>query len=60
MPWPGEIFFGDAHAVYKGRSDENDLHAHAAYQLVLSPKTASVVDEMGNEYQGIVVGGWVE
>lgn len=53
MPWSGQIFFGDVHAVYKGRTDENDSHAHAAYQLVLSPEKAVVViDASGNEYTG--------
>ena len=36
MAWGGQFVFGDAFAAYFGPSDDNDLHEHAAYQIVLS------------------------
>lgn len=48
MVWGGQFVFGDAFAVYYGPSDENALHEHAAFQIVLSADTNTLVlDELG-------------
>lgn len=50
MAWGGQFVFGDAFAAYFGPADDNDLHEHAAYQIVLGAGTdAVVVDENGEE-----------
>jgi len=46
--WSGEFRFGDSFAVYFGSAGHNELHRHAAYQLVVAEQgIASVVQEDG-------------
>ena len=53
MAWGGQFVFGDAFAAYFGPSDDNDLHEHAAYQIVLSAEAdAIVIDETGDQHAG--------
>ena len=53
MYWRGSFVFGDTYAAYFGPSDDNDLHSHAAYQIVLSPSgRAKVTDKHGVEHIG--------
>lgn len=53
MAWDGQFVFGDAFAAYFGPSDDNHLHEHAAYQIVLSAEAdAIVIDETGEEHAG--------
>ena len=53
MAWGGQFVFGDAFAAYFGPSDDNDLHEHAAYQIVLSAEAdAIVIDETGDQHTG--------
>ncbi len=53
MTWSGTFHFGDTYAAYFGPSDENDLHQHAAHQIVLSgEQEASIIDELGVEWRG--------
>ncbi len=50
MPWSGCFHFGSTFAAYFGPADDNDLHEHAAFQLVVSPqKAVVVVDGFGGE-----------
>jgi len=53
MAWHGQFEFGGSFAAYFGPVDDNDLHEHAAYQIVLgNDATVTVVDEAGEEHQG--------
>ncbi len=53
MGWSGEIVFGDTYVAYFGAPDQNCIHAHAVYQIVLSAnKPATVVDKNGVHYKG--------
>lgn len=53
MVWDGKFAFGEAFAVYVGAPDENDLHEHAAYQIVLGhDEDVSIVDENGVTHRG--------
>lgn len=53
MGWSGSFCFGEAYAAYFGPSDDNDLHQHAAYQIVLSAtNAATVLDGNGIEWSG--------
>ncbi len=56
MAWSGRFEFGGAFAVYSGPADDNDLHQHAAYQIVLSRGSeVAVKDELGGEHRGDVL-----
>ena len=37
MDWLGNVCFGNTSAIYTGRSGQNDLHAHAAIQIIFNP-----------------------
>lgn len=37
MDWLGDVYFGSTSAIYTGRSGQNDLHAHAAIQIIFNP-----------------------
>ncbi len=53
MLWNGQFRFGSLFAVYYGPVDDNDLHQHAAYQLIVARNSkAKVLDKDGNEYCG--------
>lgn len=53
MAWDGQFVFGDAFAAYFGPADDNELHEHAAYQVVLGVETdAVVVSAIGEERRG--------
>ena len=53
MLWNGQFRFGSLFAVYFGPVDDNDLHQHAAYQLIVARDSkAKVLDKDGNEYCG--------
>ncbi|MBV1886970.1 MAG: helix-turn-helix transcriptional regulator [Parvibaculaceae bacterium] len=48
MAWSGDFHFGGTFATYFGPSDDNDLHQHAAYQVVVSATgDARVLDHHG-------------
>lgn len=51
LEWTGELRFGDFFAVYHGPAGDNDLHQHAAYQLIVAASGhANVVDEDGKVF----------
>ncbi len=53
MVWRGEFAFGDAFAVYVGPPDDNDIHEHAAYQIVLGhADPVQIEDECGTVHSG--------
>ena len=53
MAWSGTIRFGSAFAAYFGPADANELHQHAAYQLVASLSGDAVVaGEHGETFRG--------
>ncbi len=48
--------FGETYVAYFGEPDQNDLHEHAVYQLVLSSKTpATIIDEHGTQHCGAAI-----
>ncbi|MGP1353530.1 MAG: helix-turn-helix domain-containing protein [Parasphingopyxis sp.] len=54
MPWSGQFAFGEAIAAYVGLPDSNDLHAHAAYQLVIGHgNDICLTDESGTVHRGL-------
>ncbi len=55
MKWQGEYCFGPTWIAFKGISAENDLHAHAAMQIVVG-KNITVTDDAAFEVQG---DGWL-
>lgn len=53
MAWLGDVHFGGTFATYFGLADDNDLHQHAAYQVILSATgDAQILDGYGETQSG--------
>lgn len=53
MTWSGTVHFGSTYAVFFGQSHDNDLHHHAAFQIILSESgELGIVDRDGRELAG--------
>ena len=51
MDWLGDICFGNTSAIYTGRSGQNDLHAHAAIQIIFNPSQhIELIDAKAHRY----------
>ena len=44
MSWRGEFYFGDYWAAFRGGTQDNSLHAHAAIQICLSTDAPAVLE----------------
>ena len=56
MDWLGDIRFGHTSAIYTGRSGQNDLHAHAAIQIIFSPlQYVELIDANGGHFSAHVL-----
>ncbi len=51
MDWLGDVCFGSTSAIYTGRSGQNDLHAHAAIQIIFNPsQRIELIDANARRY----------
>ena len=56
MDWLGDIRFGQTSAIYAGRSGQNDLHAHAAIQIIFNPSQhVELIDANRSHFIGHVL-----
>lgn len=44
MSWRGEFYFGDFWAAFRGGTQDNSIHAHAAIQICLSADVPAVLE----------------
>lgn len=49
MSWRGEFYFGDFWAAFRGGTQDNSLHAHAAIQICLSTDDTAVLENLDGE-----------
>lgn len=49
MSWRGEFYFGDFWAAFRGGTQDNSLHAHAAIQICLSTDNTAVLENLEGE-----------
>lgn len=56
LQWSGAFYIGNSFAIYNGTSDSNNIHKHAACQLVYCHSgTAEVIDELGHKTVGEII-----